>query len=135
MADGPSLESEISLAASSLSMRTIKLGLQQIVQCWAIAPSTASKYLKRAETVGLQWPLGEGWDKAWVEATLFPRSEPPLSERQPARPSLTSRPFTSSFAPTAPRAVHRRFANSRRLGQLTHDQCVEPSEGFCCARR
>jgi len=63
----------------------LKLGLQQIGRSCAIAPSTVHKYLKRAEAVGLNWPLPEGWDEVRVERELFPRSGPAAPERKAAR--------------------------------------------------
>jgi transposase len=63
----------------------LKLGLQQIGRSCAIAPSTVHKYLKRAEAVGLNWPLPEGWDEPRVERELFPRSGPAAPERKAAR--------------------------------------------------
>ena len=39
----------------------LKLGYQQIGRSCAIAVSTVHKYLKRAEKVGLRWPLPEDW--------------------------------------------------------------------------
>jgi transposase len=63
----------------------LKLGLRQIGRSCAIAPSTVHKYLKRAEAVGLNWPLPEGWDEASVERELFQRSGHAALERKAAR--------------------------------------------------
>lgn len=63
----------------------LHLGYQQIGRSCSIGVSTVCKYLKRAEAAGLTWPLPEGWDNARVEAALFPRSGPPVTERPPAR--------------------------------------------------
>ena len=42
----------------------LKLGYQQIGRSCSIGVSTVHKYLKRAEAVGLSWPLPDGWDEA-----------------------------------------------------------------------
>ena len=63
----------------------LKLGYQQIGRSCAIGVSTVHKYLKRAEAAGLSWPLPEDWDEARVEAALFPRREPTIAEKNPAR--------------------------------------------------
>jgi transposase len=63
----------------------LKLGYQQIGRSCAIATSTVHKYLKRAKTAGLGWPLPEGWDEAKVEATLFPQPESSVPAKKPAR--------------------------------------------------
>jgi len=63
----------------------LKLGYQQIGRSCAIAPSSVHKYLKRAETANITWPLPEGWDEARLEATLFPRAESSLPAKKPAR--------------------------------------------------
>jgi hypothetical protein len=57
-----------------------------------IAVSAVHKYLKRAEASGLTWPLPEDWDEARVEALMFPRREPAIAEKNPARtpPTRTS---------------------------------------------
>ena len=53
----------------------LKLGYQQIGRSCAIAVSTVHKYLTRAETAGLTWPLPEDWDEAKLVAALFPRPD------------------------------------------------------------
>ena len=63
----------------------LKLGYQQIGRSCAIAVSTVHKYLKRAEAAGVSWPLPEDWDEARVEAMVFPRREPTIAEKNPAR--------------------------------------------------
>src|SRR5450759_1546834 len=63
----------------------LKLGYQQIGRSCSIGVSTVHKYLKRAEAVGLSWPLPEDWDEARVEAMVFPRREPNIAEHNPAR--------------------------------------------------
>ena len=63
----------------------LKLGYQQIGRSCAIAVSTVHKYLKRAEATGVKWPLPDDWDEARVEAMVFPRREPTLVEKNPAR--------------------------------------------------
>ena len=63
----------------------LKLGYQQIGRSCSMAVSTVHKYLKRAEAVGLSWPLPEDWDEARVEAALFARAEAVIPEKKPAR--------------------------------------------------
>ena len=63
----------------------LKLGYQQIGRSCAIAVSTVHKYLKRAEAAGVTWPLPEDWDEARMEAEMFPRREPTITEKNPAR--------------------------------------------------
>src|SRR5260370_15462776 len=63
----------------------LKLGYQQIGRSCAIGVSTVHKYLKRAEAAGITWPLPEDWDETRVEAMVFPRREPTIAEKNPAR--------------------------------------------------
>src|SRR6202795_5150172 len=63
----------------------LKLGYQQIGRSCAIGVSTVHKYLKRAEAAGVTWPLPEDWDQARVDAAVFPRREPTIAEKNPAR--------------------------------------------------
>jgi len=63
----------------------LKLSHQQIGRSCAIAASSVHKYLKRAEAAGVTWPLPEDWDEARVEAVVFPRREPAVREKNPAR--------------------------------------------------
>ena len=63
----------------------LKLGYQQIGRSCSIGVSTVHKYLKRAEASGLSWPLPEDWNEARVEALVFPRREPNIAEKNPAR--------------------------------------------------
>jgi transposase len=63
----------------------LKLGYQQIGRSCAIAVSTVHKYLKRAETAGVSWPLPEDWDEARVEAALFPEAAAPSPPANTAR--------------------------------------------------
>ena len=58
----------------------LKLGYQQIGRSCAIGVGTVHKYLKRAEAVGLAWPLPDGWDEARVEAALFPQAGKPVAK-------------------------------------------------------
>lgn len=81
----------------------LKLGYQQIGRSCAIATSTVHKYLKRAEAVGLSWPLPEGWDEAKVEATLFPRPE---SSGPPQKPSQALPDFA---------AIHEQLRSHKHL--------------------
>jgi transposase len=63
----------------------LKLSCEQIGRSCAIGASTVHKYLKRADAAGLSWPLPEGWDEERVEAALYPRSQPGVVEKNPAR--------------------------------------------------
>src|ERR1700752_3277804 len=54
----------------------LKLGYQQIARSCSLAVSSVHKYLKRAEAVGISWPLPADWDDARLEAELFPVVEP-----------------------------------------------------------
>jgi transposase len=59
------------------------LGHRQIARSCALGLGTVYDYLRRAESVGLKWPLPEGWDDDRLEATLFGR---PRHNSQPQRP-------------------------------------------------
>ena len=63
----------------------LKLGYQQIGRSCAIAVSTVHKYLKRAETAGVKWPLPEDWDEARMKAALFPEAAAPSQPANTAR--------------------------------------------------
>ncbi|MGH9446551.1 MAG: IS21 family transposase, partial [Terriglobia bacterium] len=64
-----------------LSMRKLKeilrlrfeLGLRQnqIARSCSISQGAVSQYLKQARTVGITWPLPEGWDDARLEEAVF----------------------------------------------------------------
>jgi hypothetical protein len=41
--------------------------------------------MKRAEAAGLSWLSPEDWDEARVDAAVFPRREPAVVEKSPAR--------------------------------------------------
>jgi hypothetical protein len=58
----------------------LNLGYQQIGRSCAIGVGTVHKYLKRAEAVGLTWPLPDGWDEARVESALSPQTGKPLAK-------------------------------------------------------
>ena len=64
----------------------LHLGYQQIGRSCAIGVSTVHKYLKRAEAVGLTWPLPKDWDESRVEAALFPRAKARTGRPQSPRP-------------------------------------------------
>src|SRR5229473_1847208 len=64
------------LAAQGLSYR-------QIGQSLNVSPSTVQGYVKRAQRVGLSWPLPDDLDGFGLEERLFTRSEEQL---QPGRP-------------------------------------------------
>ena len=69
------------MPAARLSMRKIKevlrlklscgLTFSQIAASCGIGRSTVAEYLRRANAVGLQWPLPEDWDDDHLEAVLF----------------------------------------------------------------
>ena len=69
------------MPAKRLSMRKLKevlrlhhelgLGQRQIARSCAVGQSTVHDYLKRAQAVGITWPLPEGWDDRRLEETLF----------------------------------------------------------------
>jgi transposase len=61
-----------------------KLGQRQIARIVGASQSTVHEYLARMKTAGLQWPLGEDWDEARLERTLFPPGQAP--SKIPARP-------------------------------------------------
>src|ERR1700684_2939013 len=63
----------------------LKLGYQQIGRSCSIGVSTVHKYLKRAEAAGITWPLPGDWDESRVDAAVFPRREPTIAEKNPAR--------------------------------------------------
>ncbi len=49
------------------------LGIRQIARSLSMSPTTVGEYLRRAEDVGLTWPLPEQWDDDdRLEARLFP---------------------------------------------------------------
>jgi transposase len=94
----------------------LKLGYQQIGRSCAIAASTVHKYLKRAESVGLNWPLPDGWNEARVEAKLFPRARSSTAERKPARTmpdfaSIHEQLRTNKFVTLQPLREEYRQAN------------------------
>jgi transposase len=100
-----------------LSMRTIKevlrlkydcgLSHEHIAASCQIAQSTVTKYLQRAQSAGLSWPLPEGLTEEALEAKLFPISPHPPFE--PANKPLPD------FA-----RVHEELRTHRRLN-LTLD--------------
>jgi len=47
------------------------LGQRQIARSCAVGQSTVHDYLKRAQAVGITWPLPEGWDDLRLEEALF----------------------------------------------------------------
>ena len=85
----------------------LHLGYQQIGRSCAISLSTVCKYLQRAETAGITWPLPEGWDEAQLEAALFPRTAAPAGEQ----PAAQSQPDFASIREQ--RRQHRHL--TRRL--------------------
>ena len=62
-----------------------ELGLRQreIARACSISQGAVHRYLKRAATAGISWPLPEGWDEQRVEAALF--GEPHPTEPSPER--------------------------------------------------
>lgn len=88
----------------------LHLGYQQIGRSCAIGVSTVHKYLKRAEAVGLTWPLPKDWDESRVEAALFPRTK--------ARPGRAqSRRLQRDFA-----ATHEQLRTHHTYAEAIHDQ-------------
>jgi transposase len=81
----------------------LHLGYQQIGRSCAIGVSTVHKYLKRAEAVGLTWPLPKDWDESRVEAALFPRAKARTGRPQSPRPQ-------PDFA-----AIHEQLRTHRHL--------------------
>src|SRR5438874_3823044 len=59
------------------------LSYRQIGQSLNVSPSTVQGYVKRAQRVGLSWPLPDDLDGFALEERLFTRSE---EELQPGRP-------------------------------------------------
>jgi transposase len=49
----------------------LKLSQHQIAHSCSIGQATVCGYLKRAQAVGVTWPLPEGWDDARLEEALF----------------------------------------------------------------
>ena len=47
------------------------LGQRRIARCCSIGQSTVHDYLKRAATVGVEWPLPADCDEAQLEGRLF----------------------------------------------------------------
>ena len=56
------------------------LSHQRIAAATGVSKGAVTKYLQRAGTAGLGWPLPEAMDDAQLEALLFPRG-PPLVTR------------------------------------------------------
>src|SRR5580704_14600134 len=85
------------LASQEIVMRRIKevlrlkyelgLGQRQIARSCSIGQATVNDYLRRAEAVGLRWPLTEEWDDDRIERELFGRrSQPSTSPLQRTPP-------------------------------------------------
>src|SRR5215470_11183364 len=93
-----------------LSMRKVKEVLRlrfagglyqdQIARSCSIGQSTVHRYLKRAETAGLSWPLPEDYDEDQLETLLFP-------EPRGRKPAESTKP---DFAD-----MHRQVAEHRHL--------------------
>jgi len=49
----------------------LRLGQREIARACSISQGAIHNYLKRAATVGIAWPLPEGWDEQRVEQALF----------------------------------------------------------------
>ncbi len=58
----------------------LKLGKKQIAKICSVSPSTVVEYVRKAEAVGLRWPLPEELDDTAIELLLFP-AEPKTSGR------------------------------------------------------
>ena len=65
------------------------LGQRQIARSCSIGQATVHEYLKRAQAVGVAWPLAEGWDDRRLKEALFGPT--------PRRADLSPRP-TPDFA-------------------------------------
>ena len=72
------IEDVLRLHARGLSTRRISLAT-------GVGKTTVIEYLRRAEVVGLSWPLPEGLEEAALERLLFP-PPPPAKGRQFAEP-------------------------------------------------
>jgi transposase len=59
------------------------LGQRQIARSCSIGQSTVHDYLRRAEVVGLRWPLTEEWDDGRIERELFGRPQQPSAPPSP----------------------------------------------------
>jgi transposase len=59
------------------------LGQRQIARSCSIGQSTVHDYLRRAEVVGLRWPLTEEWDDGRIERELFGRPQQPSVPASP----------------------------------------------------
>ena len=58
----------------------LKLGKKQIAKICSVSPSTVVEYVRKAEGVGLRWPLPEDLDDTAIESLLF-QAEPKTSGR------------------------------------------------------
>lgn len=53
------------------------LGDRAVAEACSVSRSTVSKYVRRAHTAGLSWPLPEGMDDEALEGKLFPSASAP----------------------------------------------------------
>ena len=99
----------------------LKFGLPTVGRSCAIGVSTVHKYLKRAEAVGLTWPLPKGWDESRVEAALFPRAKARTGRLQShASPAgLRRRPRATPQSPPRDHAVAMGGISRSRPGRLS----------------
>ncbi|MCU0650020.1 MAG: IS21 family transposase [Gemmatimonadaceae bacterium] len=67
--------------AEALRLTQMGRSQREISRALGLAQSTVSLYLKRAQAVGLSWPLPAGLDEAALAALLFPRTETPTPRR------------------------------------------------------
>ena len=94
------------LAAQGLSYR-------QIGQSLNVSPSTVQGYVKRAQRVGLSWPLPDDLDGFGLEERLFTRSEEELS--QAVRNLIGWRSTASGSAPSTSRCSCCGWSTSRPI--------------------
>ncbi len=61
----------------------LKLSKRKVARSCNIAPSTVREYLRKAEQVGISWPLPDGMDDAALESRLFPEETAPAAATHP----------------------------------------------------
>ena len=114
------------MSQKRLSMRKIKEvlrlrfglspGQEEIARSCSIAQATVHRYLERAATAGLNWPLPDGYDDQRLNEPLFPT--------RPLYPPSTPRPGLD-FAD-----VHRQLQKNRHVTlQLLWEEHRETQPG------
>lgn len=99
-----------------------KLGQRQIARSANVSQSTVHEYLARAHTAGLGWPLGEEWDEARLETTLFP---PGQAATRPAK-----QPLPDFAGLRQQREQHRELT----LELLWEEYREQNPQGYCYSR-